>query len=102
MQAHGGVWTYDTLNDYLRAPAQVVRGTNMAFAGIRNTEDRVAVIAYLRSISPNPPPLPAPLPEAPAAEEGSAPEAAKGAPAAPAPTEVPASQEAPAAAPPQH
>jgi cytochrome c len=101
MQAHGGVWTYDTLNDYLRAPAQVVRGTNMAFAGIRNTEDRVAVIAYLRSISPSPPPLPAPLPEAPAAEGTPAPEAAKGAPTAPAPAEAPASQESPAATP-QH
>ena len=46
MQAHGGIWTYDTLNEYLRSPAQNVRGTKMAFAGIRNTQDRVAVIAY--------------------------------------------------------
>jgi cytochrome c len=101
MQAHGGVWSYDTLNEYLRSPAQVVRGTNMAFAGIRNTEDRIGVIAYLRSISPSPPPLPAPLPEAPPAEGAPAPEAAKEAPAAPAPTEAPASQESPAS-PPQH
>ncbi|MGE0044634.1 MAG: cytochrome c family protein, partial [Hyphomonadaceae bacterium] len=71
MQAHGGAWSYDTLNDFLRSPSQVVRGTSMAFAGIRNTDDRVAVIAYLRSIAPNPPPLPAPLPEPePAAAEG--------------------------------
>jgi cytochrome c len=51
-----------------------VRGTKMAFAGLRNDEERVAMIAYLRSISPNNVALPAPLPEvAPAAEEGAAP-----------------------------
>jgi cytochrome c len=55
----------------------------MAFAGLRNDEERVAMIAYLRSISPNnvalPAPLPAPLPEPePEAEEGEAAEAAPG------------------------
>ncbi|HRE44563.1 MAG TPA: cytochrome c family protein [Terricaulis sp.] len=67
MAAHGGRWDYLALNDFLRSPAQNVRGTKMAFAGIRNDQDRVAMIAYLRSISPNSVPLPAPLPqEAPA------------------------------------
>jgi cytochrome c len=74
MAAHGGNWDYLALNDFLRSPAAVVRGTKMAFAGIRNDEDRTAVIAYLRSISPNNVPLPAPLPEpAPATAEGEAP-----------------------------
>lgn len=73
MAAHGGRWDYIALNDFLRSPAQNVRGTKMAFAGLRNDQDRVAMIAYLRSISPNSVPLPAPLPEeapaeAPAAE----------------------------------
>jgi cytochrome c len=63
MQAHGGRWDYLALNDFLRAPATVVRGTKMAFAGLRNDQDRVAMIAYMRSISPNSVPLPAPLPE---------------------------------------
>jgi cytochrome c len=40
----------------------------MTFAGLRNEQDRVAAIAYLRSISPNSIPLPAPLPEAAPAE----------------------------------
>jgi cytochrome c len=45
----------------------------MAFAGIHNDNDRVAAIAYLRSISPNNVPLPAPLPQAaPAAAAGTA------------------------------
>jgi cytochrome c len=64
MVAHGGNWDYLALNDFLRSPSTVVRGTKMAFAGLRNDTDRVAMIAYLRSISPNSVPLPAPLPEA--------------------------------------
>lgn len=73
MQGHGGRWDYLALNDFLRSPASDVRGTKMAFAGLRNDQERVAMIAYLRSISPNSVPLPAPLPEeAPAAAEGEA------------------------------
>jgi cytochrome c len=79
MEAHGGRWDYLALNDFLRAPASDVRGTKMAFAGLRNDEERVAMIAYLRSISPNNVALPAPLPEPePEAEEGEAAEAAPG------------------------
>lgn len=73
MGAHGGAWDYLALNDFLASPARAVPGTRMAFAGIRRDEARVAVIAYLRSISPNNVPLPAPLPEAvPAEAEGEA------------------------------
>jgi cytochrome c len=81
MQEHGGSWDYLALNDFLRSPAQNVRGTKMAFAGLRNDEERVAMIAYLRSISPNNVPLPAPLPEAaPAEGEGAAPAEGEAAP----------------------
>ncbi len=73
MSAHGGAWDYLALNDFLTSPASIVRGTKMAFAGIRNDNDRVAVIAFLRSISPNNVALPAPLVEAaPATAEGEA------------------------------
>jgi cytochrome c len=97
MKAHQGVWTYDTLDRYLRSPSREIPNNKMAFAGIRNTEERVAVIAYLRSLSPSPPPIPAPLPEAPAAEGAAAPEgqpeaAKEGAPAAPAEAPAPAQQ----------
>lgn len=72
MHAHGGNWDYLALNDFLHAPGTVVRGTKMAFAGLRGDQDRIGIIAYLRSISPNNVPLPAPLPEA-APAEGAAP-----------------------------
>jgi cytochrome c len=86
MAAHTVSWDYLELNDFLRAPATEVRGTKMAFAGLRNDEERVAMIAYLRSISPNTIPLPAPLPEAaPAEGEAAAPAEGEAAPAAPAP-----------------
>ena len=92
MSAYGQTWTYDTLDAYLKSPAQAVRGNKMAFAGVRNTEDRVAHIAFLRSLTPNPPPLPAPLPapvaEAPAATpegEGEPATGPGGAPQGPAP-----------------
>lgn len=68
MHAHGGAWDYLALNEFLTSPGTVVRGTKMAFAGLRNDQDRVALIAFLRSISPNNVPLPAPLPEAAPAE----------------------------------
>ena len=68
MAGHGGTWDYLTLNDFLTSPARYVAGTKMAFAGLRNEQDRVAVIAYLRSLSPNQVPLPAALPEAAPAE----------------------------------
>jgi cytochrome c len=80
MKAHGGHWDYLALNTFLTSPATTVRGTKMGFAGLHNTEDRVAAIAYLRSISPNNVPLPDPLPEAPAA--GAAPAGGGAAPAA--------------------
>lgn len=84
MQEHTGPWDYLRLDEFLRSPAQAVRGTKMAFAGLRNDQDRVGMIAYLRSISPNSVPLPAPLPEAaPETTEASAEGAAPEAPAAP-------------------
>lgn len=78
MKAMNAAWDYMRLNDFLRAPGAYVPGTRMTFAGVRNDRDRVALIAYLRSISPNQVPLPAPLPEAAPAEQ-----TAEAAPAAP-------------------
>lgn len=53
-----GPWTYDELNAWLTAPMQYAPGTRMAFAGIRDPKVRADVIAYLRSLSANPQPLP--------------------------------------------
>lgn len=54
----GGVWDYEALNQFLYAPRQYAAGTKMSFAGLDSEEDRANIIAYLRSISPEAPPLP--------------------------------------------
>ena len=52
------VWNYDALNEFLYAPRATVNGTKMSFAGIKNDSDRANVIAWLRTLSDNPVPLP--------------------------------------------
>lgn len=76
------VWDYDHISEFLKSPRNYVSGTSMAFAGIRNPQQEANLIAYLRTLSDNP----APLPEVSAAEEAE--------PAAEAPAE--AAEEAPA------
>lgn len=84
------VWDYDHLNGFLLAPKQHVPGTAMGFAGLKRDDERANVIAYLRSLSDSPAPLPeagaAPAEgEAAAPAEGAAPGAPEAAPAAEAP-----------------
>ncbi len=55
---HDKTWDYEALNAFLARPAAAIPGTRMAFAGISNTGQRADVIAFLRSLSPNPAPLP--------------------------------------------
>ncbi len=39
-------------------PKAYIKGTKMAFSGIRKVHERAAVIAYLRGLSDSPAPLP--------------------------------------------
>jgi cytochrome c len=57
MKAKGGEWTLDELNKFLANPRGYIPGTNMTFAGMRDSQ-RADVIAYLNSLSDNPKPLP--------------------------------------------
>jgi cytochrome c len=54
----GGTWTYDDINKFITAPSKYAPGTKMTFAGDRDAKDRANIIAYLRTQSDNPPPLP--------------------------------------------
>ncbi len=58
LQGKDGVWDYDHLNEFLTSPKAFAPGTKMTFVGLKKPEQRAAVIAYLRSITDNPPPLP--------------------------------------------
>ena len=51
-------WTFEELNGYLLKPAKWIKGTKMAFAGLRKEKDRASVILYLNQNSDNPLPLP--------------------------------------------
>ena len=46
------------MNGYLRKPQSHIKGTKMAFAGLRKEKDRASVILYLNENSDNPLPLP--------------------------------------------
>ncbi len=51
-------WTFEELNGYLIKPAKWIKGTKMAFAGLRKEKDRASVILYLNKNSDKPLPLP--------------------------------------------
>lgn len=79
MQEKAGSWGFQELSEFLTKPAKYVKGTRMAFAGLKKPQDRADLIAYLNSLGSNKPIPAAPAPAAaaaePAAEETAAPAA---------------------------
>jgi len=127
-KAKGDHWTYENLDAFLLAPKDFTPGTKMNFSGLKNDQERANVIAYLASVTPNAPALPAAEAAAAPAAEGteavatdgdavatptatqsdtpvqgtpttSGTEGAAPAPTQPAPTEAPAATETSPAAP---
>jgi cytochrome c len=47
----GAVWTEEVLFKYLENPLAFMPGTKMAFAGLKDEQDRRDVIAYLKKFS---------------------------------------------------
>ena len=66
----GGPWDYAALYKFLEAPGKAIPKTKMAFAGLKKSEDRIALIAYMRTWADSPYPLPAPAPAGAAPAEG--------------------------------
>ena len=58
LMAYDKNWTFEELNGYLIKPAKWIKGTKMAFAGLRKEKDRASVIKYLNQNSDSPVPLP--------------------------------------------
>ncbi|MHA3979618.1 ankyrin repeat domain-containing protein [Halovulum sp. GXIMD14794] len=54
----GGTWSYDELNSFLANPGAFVPGTTMWGVGIPLEQDRIDLIAYMRTLSDDPAPLP--------------------------------------------
>lgn len=58
MKAKDGSWDYEALDTWLTSPKAYIPGTKMAFAGVQDPVERANIIAYLRSLSDSPKPLP--------------------------------------------
>ena len=58
MVAYGKEWTFEEMNSYLIKPQAYIKGTKMAFAGLRKEKDRASVILFMNSKSSSPKPLP--------------------------------------------
>ena len=58
LTGYGKEWTFEELNGYLIKPAKWIKGTKMAFAGLRKEKDRASVILYMNSKSDSPKALP--------------------------------------------
>ena len=51
-------WSFEELNGFLIKPQKWIKGTKMAYAGLRKEKDRASVILYLNKYSDNPLTLP--------------------------------------------
>tara|TARA_Y100000817_G_C16848556_1_gene541089 strand:- start:1577 stop:2125 length:549 start_codon:yes stop_codon:yes gene_type:complete len=58
MKDYGKEWSFEEMNAYLIKPQAYIKGTKMAFAGLRKEKDRASVILYMNSKSDAPKPLP--------------------------------------------
>ncbi len=58
MQRAGITWDYATLDYYLAETERAVPGKAMNFVGISDPALRAAVVAHLRKLNDQPPPLP--------------------------------------------
>jgi cytochrome c len=53
-----GNWNYDSMNLWLTDPSSFAPGTAMSYTGIKNTQTRADVVAYLRTLAASPLALP--------------------------------------------
>ena len=56
--AFGKDWTFQEMNGFLIKPASYIKGTKMAFAGLKKEKDRASVILYMNANADSPLQLP--------------------------------------------
>ena len=56
--AHGKVWSFTEMNSYLIKPQAHIKGTKMAFAGLKKEKDRASILLFMNNNSDSPLPLP--------------------------------------------
>ena len=57
MAGYGKNWAFEEMDGFLIKPKDWIKGTKMAFAGLKNAKDRAAVILYMNENTSNPLPL---------------------------------------------
>ena len=58
LAAYGKEWTFEEMNGFLIKPSAHIKGTKMAFAGLKKEKDRASVILFMNSKSDSPLPTP--------------------------------------------
>ena len=58
LMSYGREWTFEELNGFLITPSTWIKGTKMAYAGLKKEKDRASVIMYLNKNNDNPKLLP--------------------------------------------
>ncbi len=66
--AGGLEWHAETLDTFLEDPRSMTSGTRMSFRGLKSQEDRINLIAYLRTFSDDPANIPEADPTIPATD----------------------------------
>ena len=87
--AKQAVWDDEHLSEFIRAPQKYISGTKMTFVGLKKADERINMIAYLRTLGGTLP-IPAPKPVLAAAPAEAAAPGVEGAAA----TETPAAEPA--------
>ena len=58
LASYGKEWTFAEMNGFLIKPSAHIKGTKMAFAGLKKEKDRASVILFMNSKSDKPLPTP--------------------------------------------
>ena len=58
LATYGKEWTFEEMNGFLIKPSAHIKGTKMAFAGLKKEKDRASVILFMNSKSDSPLPTP--------------------------------------------
>ena len=58
LATYGKSWTFKEMNGFLTKPQAYIKGTKMAFAGLKKEKDRASIILFMNQNSDNPLSLP--------------------------------------------
>ena len=58
MSEFGKIWNFKTINAFLIKPKDYIKGTKMAYAGLKEEKDRASIILYLNEQADSPLQLP--------------------------------------------